>query len=104
MVFLSLNKIESCFIIWREEKACALFWVVTDHGKAIIHVKRLVLSFLSIGCIVFELSVVKIKREFPAESSCKASDLTRYKVDTACRVLTYISTPDMERLTGSAWY
>ena len=28
----------------------------------------------------FELSVVKIKREFPAESGCKANDLTRYKV------------------------
>ena len=40
--------------------------------------------------IYFELSVVKIKREFPAESGCKAKDLTRYKVDTACRVLPYI--------------
>ena len=46
--------------------------------------------FNALRCIGFELSLVKIKREFPAESGCKANDLTRYKVATACRVLPYI--------------
>ena len=46
--------------------------------------------FNALRCIGFELSVVKIKLEVPAESGCKANDLTRCKVDTACRVLPYI--------------
>ena len=46
--------------------------------------------FISLGCIVFELSACEYSAEFPAESGCKANDLTRYKVDTARRVLPYI--------------
>ena len=46
--------------------------------------------FISLGCIVFELSACENSAEFPAESGCKANDLTRYKVDTARRVLPYI--------------
>ena len=45
--------------------------------------------FYALRRIGFKLSVVKIKREL-AESRCKANDLTRYKVDTACHVLPYI--------------
>ena len=33
--------------------------------------------FNALRCIGFELSVVKIKGEFPTESRCKANDLTR---------------------------
>ena len=36
------------------------------------------------------LSACENSAEFPAESGCKANDLTRYKVDTTCRVLPYI--------------
>ena len=43
-----------------------------------------------LGCIVFELLACENSAEFPAESGCKANDLTRYKVDTARRVLPYI--------------
>ena len=39
-------------------------------------------SFNTQRCIVFELSACKCSAEFPAESGCKASDLTRYKVVT----------------------
>ena len=46
--------------------------------------------FISLGPIVFELSACENSAEFPAESGCKAHDLTRYKVDTARRVLPYI--------------
>ena len=46
--------------------------------------------FISLCCTVFELSACENSVEFPAESGCKANDLTRYKVDTACRVLPYI--------------
>ena len=46
--------------------------------------------FISLGCIVFELSACENSAEFPAESGCKANELTRYKVDTARRVLPYI--------------
>ena len=46
--------------------------------------------FISLGCIVLELSACENSAEFPAESGCKANDLTRYKVDTARRVLPYI--------------
>ena len=43
--------------------------------------------FISLGCIVFELSACENSAKFPAESGCKANDLTRYKVDTTRRVL-----------------
>ena len=46
--------------------------------------------FVALRCIVFELLACENSVEFPAESGCKANDLTRYKVDTACRVLPYI--------------
>ena len=46
--------------------------------------------FLRCRPIGFELSASENSVEFPAESGCKAKDLTRYKVDTACRVLPYI--------------
>ena len=46
--------------------------------------------FISLGCIVFELPACENSAEFPAERGCKANDLTRYKVDTARRVLPYI--------------
>ena len=46
--------------------------------------------FISLGCTVLELSACENSAEFPAESGCKANDLTRYKVDTARRVLPYI--------------
>ena len=46
--------------------------------------------FIALRCIVFELSACENSAEFPAESGCKANDLTRYKVDTAPRVLPYI--------------
>ena len=46
--------------------------------------------FVALRCIQFELSACENSVEFPAESGCKANDLTRYKVDTACRVLPYI--------------
>ena len=46
--------------------------------------------FVALGCIVFELLACENSVEFPAESGCKANDLTRYKVDNACRVLPYI--------------
>ena len=32
-----------------------------------------------------------MKIQFSAESGCKANGITRYKVDTACRVLTHIN-------------
>ena len=35
--------------------------------------------FISLGCIVFELYSCKKFSEFPAESGCKANDLTRYR-------------------------
>ena len=44
--------------------------------------------FISLGCIVFELSACENSAEFPAESGCKANDLIRYKVDTARRCST----------------
>ena len=47
-------------------------------------------KFVALRCIVFELSSCGNSAEFPAESGCKANDLTRYKVDTARRVLPYI--------------
>ena len=51
-------------------------------------------TFVALRCIVFELSAwlsaSKNSVEFPAESGCKANDLTLYNVDTACRVLPYI--------------
>ena len=34
-------------------------------------------------CIVLELSACENSAEFPAESGCKANDLTRYKVDNS---------------------
>ena len=43
--------------------------------------------------IVFELPACENSAEFPAESGCKANDLTRYKVDTARRVLPFIIHP-----------
>ena len=43
--------------------------------------------FIALLCIAFELSACENSAEFPAESGCKANDLTRYKVDTAPRVL-----------------
>ena len=46
--------------------------------------------FISLGCIVFYLSACENSAEFPAESGCKANDLTRYKVDTASHILPYI--------------
>ena len=46
--------------------------------------------FISLGCIVFELSACENSAVFPAESGCKANDLTRYKVDIAHHVLPYI--------------
>ena len=48
------------------------------------------IRFISLGYIVFELSACENSVEFPVESGCKANDLTRYKVDTARRVLPYI--------------
>ena len=47
-------------------------------------------KFIALRFTVFELSACENSAEFPAESGCKANDLTRYKVDTACRVLPYI--------------
>ena len=44
--------------------------------------------FISLGCIVFDLSACENSAEFPAESGCKANDLT--KVDTASHILPYI--------------
>ena len=47
--------------------------------------------FISLGCnIVFELSACENSAEFPAQSGCKANNLNRKKVDTACHVLPYI--------------
>ena len=46
--------------------------------------------FVALYVVYFELSACENSVEFPAESGCKANDLTRYKVDTACRVLPYI--------------
>ena len=46
--------------------------------------------FVALSCIIFELSAFENSVEFPVESGCKANDLTRYKVDTARRVLPYI--------------
>ena len=46
--------------------------------------------FITLGCTVFELSACENSAEFPAESGCKANDLTRYKVGTASCVLPYI--------------
>ena len=43
--------------------------------------------FIALRCIVLELSACENLAEFPAESGCKANNLTRYKVDAACRVL-----------------
>ena len=48
------------------------------------------IRFIALRCIVFELSACENSAEFPAESGCKANDLTRYKVDTACRIRPYI--------------
>ena len=45
---------------------------------------------IALRCIVFKLSACENSAEFPAESGCKANELTRYKVDTARRVLPYI--------------
>ena len=36
--------------------------------------------FIALRCIVLELSACENSVEFPAESGCKANDLTRYKV------------------------
>ena len=47
-------------------------------------------SLSALRCILSELWACENSVEFPAESGCKANDLTRYKVDTACRVLPYI--------------
>ena len=49
--------------------------------------------FIALRCTVFELSASENSAEFPAESGCKAKDLTRYKVDTACCVLPFIIHP-----------
>ena len=38
----------------------------------------------------FTVSACENSVEFPAESGCKANDLTLYKVDTARRFLPYI--------------
>ena len=46
--------------------------------------------FIDLCCVVFELSAFENSAKFPAESGCKANDLTRHKVDTAHRVLPYI--------------
>ena len=46
--------------------------------------------FIALRSIGFELQACENSAEFPAESGCKANDLTRYKVDTAYRVLPYI--------------
>ena len=47
--------------------------------------------FVALLCIVFELSASKNSVEFPAETGCKANDLTQYiKVETACRVLSCV--------------
>ena len=48
------------------------------------------MRFVALRCIVLELSACENAVEFQAESGCKANDLTRYKVDTARRVLPYI--------------
>ena len=45
--------------------------------------------FIAVRCIAFELLASENSVEFPAESGCKANDVTQYKVD-AFRVLTYI--------------
>ena len=36
--------------------------------------------FITLRCVVFELSAFENLVEFPAESGCKANDLTRYKL------------------------
>ena len=43
--------------------------------------------FIAPSCVVFELLDSENSAEFPAESGCKANNLTRYKVDTVCHVL-----------------
>ena len=40
--------------------------------------------FTALRCIVLELWSCENSAKFPAESSCKANDLTRYNVDTCC--------------------
>ena len=35
--------------------------------------------FIALRCIVLKLSACENSVEFPAESGCKANDLTRYK-------------------------
>ena len=42
--------------------------------------KSIDVRFIALRCIVFELSAFENLAEFPAESGCKANDLTRYKV------------------------
>ena len=37
---------------------------------------------VALRCIFFELSACDNSAEFPAESGCKANDLTGYKADT----------------------
>ena len=38
------------------------------------------IRFVALRCIVFDLSACENSVEFPAESGCKANDLTQYKV------------------------
>ena len=55
--------------------------------------KSIYARFIALRCIVFELSAFENLAEFPAESGCKANDLTRYKVRyrlSRDRVLPYI--------------
>ena len=42
--------------------------------------KKSNVRFIALRCIFFELSACENLAEFPAESGCKANDLTRYKV------------------------
>ena len=67
-----------------------MFGVYINRFRGTIDGESIDVTFVALRCIGFELSVVKIKGEFPAESRCKANDLTRYKVDTASHVLPYI--------------
>ena len=67
----------------------SFFGVLSIHKSIHKNLKNNV-RFVALRCIVFELSAFKNSAEFPAESGCKANDLTRYKVDSAHRVLPYI--------------
>ena len=57
--------------------------------------------------MVFELSACENSAEFPAESGCKANDLTRYRVDTAGDDDDFcykrVQTPGMSPPRAGAW-